>query len=343
MSNFLPGSKLTLHLFGNPSPLGGASTKLIDFIQSFYKRYRIINYLPRTPPDDMAAFLSSHDVEIKQYSDFPAQKEGVCLAVCVDKFFETGIPQKARDHRIPLVWSNEMMWLFPGEEDAVKCGLISKVLYLSPIQKRVFQNVYKSVSSMIVDNYVNPAYFKFVDRGSREPFTIGRLSRPDPLKYPINFPTLYESLISKSERLKIQSWSSDLAAEYSWHYFSPDRWVLQEVGAEPANLFLQSIDVFSYPLGHRFIESWGRSTVEAMLTGCVPIVPSGHHLENLLVHGESGFVCQNDDDFIKWTRELCADVSLFMKMSRSAAQYSRDVICNSEANCRLWIQALEEW
>ena len=185
--------------------------------------------------------------------------------------------------------------------------------------------------------------FLLVFSGNRRPFTIGRLSRPDPLKYPINFPTLYESLISNGERLKIQSWSSDLAAEYSWRYFRPDRWIFQEFGAEPANSFLQSIDVFVYPLGHRFIESWGRSTVEAMLTGCVPIVPSGHHLENLLVHGESGFVCQNDDDFIKWTRELCGDVSLFMKMSRSAAQYSRDVICNSEANCRLWIQALEEW
>ena len=36
----------------------------------------------------------------------------------------------------------------------------------------------------------------------------------------------------------------------------------------PAGMVL---DLFVYPLGHQFIESWGRVVAEAMLTGCVPI------------------------------------------------------------------------
>ena len=57
------------------------------------------------------------------------------------------------------------------------------------------------------------------------------------------------------------------------------------------------MDRLVYPLGHKFIGSWGRSTVEAMLTGCIPLVPEGHPLENLMIHGETGYVC---GDFLEW-------------------------------------------
>lgn len=334
---------MIIHLFGNPSPIGGASTKIADFILMFGREYKIVNYLPREAPDGMATFLSENNIETRPYADFPAYREGVCLAICVIDFFTLKIPQKSREYGIPVVWSNEMMWPFPGEEEAIKEGVVSKVLFLSEIQKNAFDTIYNGTRKQVVGNYVIPEHFKQVDRSHRSKLTIGRLSRPDPLKFPINFPTLYEKLIWKDEKLKVQAWSPELAKIFEWHNFSLDRWTLLEPVAEPANWFLQSIDVFAYPLGHRFIESWGRSTVEAMLTGCVPIVPSGHHLENLMVHGESGFICANDTEFIKWSHALCSDLSLFNKMSRAASEYSRDVVCNKTRCCEQWKEALEDW
>ena len=79
---------------------------------------------------------------------------------------------------------------------------------------------------------------------------------------------------------------------YKHHRFDR-RWDLLPKEAESQVEFLHSLDLFVYSLGPTFRESWGRSTVEAMLTGAVPLVPKGggHHLENLIPHGQGGFLC----------------------------------------------------
>jgi hypothetical protein len=111
---------------------------------------------------------------------------------------------------------------------------------------------------------------------------LGRLSRPDPAKYPLDFPVFYEELGLGEVRYRVIAWSPEVAKQYRWHRFGPE-WELLPPRKESALRFLHSLDVFLYPLGHRIKESWGRAVVEAMLTGCVPVVPEGHQLHELVV------------------------------------------------------------
>ena len=86
-----------------------------------------------------------------------------------------------------------MMWHHEGELDAVRNGPIDRVLYTSRIQKELLSPNYRKIPGLITGNYIDPAQFPFADR-RRAGFTIGRLSRPAPEKYPEDFPVFYECL-----------------------------------------------------------------------------------------------------------------------------------------------------
>jgi hypothetical protein len=231
-----------------------------------------------------------------------------------------------------------MMWAFSGEAEAASQGLIDRVLFVSQAQANVFAELYRGVSSFLTGNYIDPDDYCWKSR--RNPvFTMGRLSRADTLKYPLDFPVFYEEMGLKDVRYRIMGWSPELQKQYRWHRFGPE-WELLPANKEPALRFLHSLDVFLYPLGHRVKESWGRAVVEAMLTGAVPIVPSGHHFHNLLVHGESGFICEEFHQYRDCVHELYENYPARTKMSVTAAAFAREHLCNPEKHRQLWLEAL---
>ena len=106
--------------------------------------------------------------------------------------------------------------------------------------------------------------------------------------------------------------------------------------------FLHSLDLFVYSLGPTFRESWGRSTVEAMLTGCVPLVPKGggHHLENLVPHGRVGFLCASNEEYREHVQRLRKDVALRQKLSHAARRHAENELCHRAEHLRVWREAL---
>ena len=91
------------------------------------------------------------------------------------------------------------MWPFEGESEAAAAGLVDRVLFLSEIQQESFADMYKGVPQAIIRNYVYPGDFSYISRANQT-FCIGRLSRPDPVKYPFDVPVFYEELSIKDVR-----------------------------------------------------------------------------------------------------------------------------------------------
>ena len=132
-----------------------------------------------------------------------------------------------------------------------------------------------------------------------------------------------------------------MARVYAHHRFDA-RWELLAKAAESQVQFLHSLDLFVYSLGPNFRESWGRSTVEAMLTGCVPLVPrgGGHHLENLVPHERAGFLCATNDEYREHVARLRRDVTLRKKLARAARRHAEHELCNRAEHLRVWREAL---
>lgn len=329
----------SIYIYGTPGSVGGASTKLAHLLKLLRDIYQITLVLPNV------ATLKARDVQrycvgtpCMLLKELPDRLEGTVLAVCERTFFSGGIARLLKAKGLRVIWSNEMMFPFEGEEDAVRAGLVDKVLFASEFQANAFRDTYSGIPFLITGNYIDGDDYPYHDRPQRA-FTIGRLSRADVSKYPCNFPVFYERLGLRDARYRVMAWSQELQNQYRWHRFGPE-WDLLPVRKETVPQFLASLEVFLYPLGHRVKESWGRAVVEAMLSGCVVVVPQGHQFENLVVHGETGFVCRNYSEFRSTVRELFENYSVLRALGRAASYRARTSLCNAVEHQRVWRQAL---
>lgn len=334
---------MNLYLFGWPSQLGGADTKVAHLLQ-LLSRDLCITVVPNDPAQLADAFWTSRlgawGVSCCSLAELPERLDGVALAICNGEFFSRGIYCEARRRGLRVVWSSEMMWHHPHEVDLIRAGAIDRLLYVSDIQRRKLNyESFCDVATRMTGNYVAIDEFPFVLRHSDSRVTVGRLSRADGDKYPEDFPVFYEALQLPDVCFRVMAWSEELTRKYAWHRFD-HRWNLLPACAEPVPSFLASLDLFVYPLGHRFTESWGRSTVEAMLTGAIPILPDGHHFAELIEHGRSGVLCSDFGDYHDAVHLLARDPVIRHQMSRAARD--RAVSLNDPARHRaVWLEALD--
>jgi glycosyltransferase involved in cell wall biosynthesis len=335
-------SKPNIYIFGWPSFVGGADTKLAHLIALLHKDFQLTvipNHAKRLGEKFWLEFLKRFGATACLFENLPEKLHGWGLALSNHWFFQRGIAVKAKERGLKLIWSSEMMWHHEGELEAIANGIVEKVLYTSKIQKAVLSKAYGDIRSDLTGNYIHPSFFPFNDK-KNGPFTIGRLSRAAVEKYPEDFPVLYERLNLPGTHFRVMGWSEELSRKYSWHRFD-ERWQLLTTNAEAQVVFLHSLDLFVYPLGHGFVESWGRSTVEAMLTGAVAVVSRGHNMDELIADGLTGYLCSEFDEFKERSQTLHADVHLRTKIRRAARQHAEHHLCDREKHLGIWKKVFE--
>ncbi|RYD30517.1 MAG: glycosyltransferase [Verrucomicrobiaceae bacterium] len=363
---------MNLYIFGWPSCIGGGSTRLAHLLPLLAGEFKIT----MVPPDKQAfadtewiRALARCGIEVEILDSLPLRLEGWALGICNADFLKTGLIT-ARERGLRVVWSNEMMWHFPSELGAVSLGCFDLVLYVSEIQRQALEPGYASallgarspvpagaregwiqggvrrLRWAVIDNFVDPGSFPFKDRFAESGWetrslTVGRLSRADPAKFPEDFPGFYEGLGLRNPHFRVMGWSESLARRWKDHHFGPD-WTLLPEASESQVTFLHSLDIFVYSLSGQCRESWGRAVVEAMLTGAVPLVPSGaqHHLRNLIIHGVSGFLCDGPEDYGRYARLLHEDPELRKRMSHDARRDAVERLCNADTHRADWRRAL---
>jgi hypothetical protein len=339
METRMERSKTKIFIFGWPSFLGGADTKLHHLLLLLHNHcnFTIIPNLSyqlhqRTWTD----LMDRLGIRYCLLEELPSRLEGIALAFSNQQFFRQGIARRVKEKGLKVFWSPEMMWHFEDENNAIRDGIIDCILYASEFQRDALSLGFDGIPGTITGNYIDPEHFPFVQRDPRR-MAIGRLSRPDPDKFPEDFPVFYECLDLPNVRFRVMAWSRELRVKYCWHRFD-NRWDLLREHQEPQAQFLQSLDLFVYPLGHKFQESWGRSTVEAMLTGCIPLVPQGHFFENLIVHGRSGFICSDFLEYQEHARTLADNAVLRHAMSLECRRHAERNLCDRDKHLDLWLK-----
>jgi glycosyltransferase involved in cell wall biosynthesis len=77
------------------------------------------------------------------------------------------------------------------------------------------------------------------------------------------------------------------------------------------------------PLAPRHQEHFGIATVEAMMAGCVPMVPRSGGQPEIVQHGESGFLCDNVAEMVEHTVRLAKDEAALRRMGEQARERSQ--------------------
>ena len=205
--------KPPLYLFGVPGKVGGAATKITHLIRLLHRDFQITVVPPshQSAKDrEVRSLMEPFQVRAVPLKELPKQLDGVGLAICERDFFATGRARELKERGLRLVWSNEMMFAFKGEAEAAQAGGIDRVLFVSEFQAQAFADTHRGVPSFLTGNYIDPDDFPWHER--RHPvFTLGRLSRADLEKYPLNFPSFYEELGLKEVRYRVMAWNPVMA------------------------------------------------------------------------------------------------------------------------------------
>ncbi len=188
----------SLYYFGWPSEYGGADTKAVHLFRLLAGHLEITvvpNFSDQLQQTRWTKFLDELNIRYTSLESLPQQLSGVALALSNDQFFRAGLHRQANERGLSVIWSSEMMWHHEQEVEAIKAGEISRLLYVSEVQKAALDyESFCDVPTRITGNYIDPACFPFADRHANQSVTIGRLSRADEEKYPEDFPVFYEAL-----------------------------------------------------------------------------------------------------------------------------------------------------
>jgi glycosyltransferase involved in cell wall biosynthesis len=353
-------------------------------------------------------WLADLGVKAVLLEDLPQKLSGWGLSLCNGKFWGEGLGLEAHRRGLRIAWSSEMMWHHAGEIAAARLGLIEKVLYVSEVQRAALEAGYVGQASrlsplslsgkdgdrrdacptaeaatsgcyesglrwQITGNYIAPSEFPWRDRTRNrrfEEFVIGRLSRPDPAKFPPDFPESYQRLRLKNPRYRVMAWSEEMTGIFGRpvgqasrlsplslpgkdgdrHDARPTasrfrgRWDLLPKEAETQLDFLQALDLFVYDVRDDFTESWGRAVVEAMLTGAVPLVTGHprHHLKHLVPQGLGGFLCSTPEDWREHAQRLQQDGALRKKISKAGRRWAKRELCDAAQHRKVWRGVFED-
>ena len=197
-----------------------------------------------------------------------------------------------------------------------------EVMYASELTKRKAGNHpgYVQASLIDLDRFV-PAPKGEPSAPTSDAFTVGRMSRADPLKHHPDDPALYRRLINHGCRVRIMGPSPSLKAELA----GMESVTLLPAYAQEAHLFLQGLDCFFYRTSEKYLEPSARVVTEAMACG-LPVVchKSGGYAE-WIEDGRNGFLFETQQEALELLLGLKEDPALRERVGKAARRTAEEL------------------
>ena len=329
---------------GFPSSYGGADTELDHLIDLLRAREVAVHLVPMFGADEaMERSVIARGCAVHEYRPEVFRGRTV-VSFCNGNFLERLQEIVERGRPAQVVWFNCMTQAFEAERRAHRNGWIDRFGFLSAYQERLLRPVLEQLRPVPILRYrayFNPARVAFRYREWAGEYRVGRISRDDGAKFaPDTWRIFDRVLVPPSLRKKtyLLGYGPNAAARIGPAPPSLDwrTWAGNEI---PATQFFRTIDTMIHKTGGSR-ESYCRVLIEAYAHGVVPIVERDYAFPELVVDGETGFMCADSDEMSYRASWLAFHPQAHRRIAEAGRRHLAEVLMDEEACWAGWGELL---
>lgn len=319
-----------IFIYGFPGLYGGAGTELHHQILIWKKMDLDVHIIPTNAGyknEPLFLEMLSIGVKIHNFNEFQAiQKYSPVMGFCNAEFLKS-LPEIYK-FSTNTVFVNCMTWLFEEEKKKMKEGLIGTFLYQNddiriknePLLHEL--NPDKNANFLTFKPYFENSKFPYIEERDKDFFGVGRISRQDADKFSANTLHIWEYFVSpklkKGYMLGFNKKSEDkIGKPFGWitTYLDQTQCSQQDF-YKKCDIILQSTNTE---------ENWPRIGFEAMSSGSVLIVDNRGGWKQQIIHGETGWLCNTQQEFIYYASKMAFEPELRNQISKNALQRCKDL------------------
>ena len=242
------------------------------------------------------------------------------------------------------VFVNCMTWLFELEKKRMAEGLIRTFLYQNDLVRQRNEpllralNPDRTIQFLTFRPYFEDSAFPFIEQRSSKTFGVGRISRCDADKFAANTLHIYEYFVAPQLKEALflgfnhQS-QAKIGKPYDWVRTALNQ---QELSQQD---FYKHCDVVLQPMDTT--ENWPRVGLEAMASGSVLIVDNRGGWQQMIIHGETGWLCDSQQDFIYYASKMAYEPELRHQIAKRARARLVE-LAGFEASANSWKKVMTQ-
>jgi glycosyltransferase involved in cell wall biosynthesis len=340
----LPTNKV--YVYGFPGLYGGAGTELHHQIIVWRKMNREVHIIPTNAGyknEPLYQEMLDIGVTVHTHNDFSSIELGApVLGFCNSEFLDN-LPEIYKYTR-NTVFVNCMTWLFDKEKLRMREGLIGAFLYQNnevlvknkPLLQALNQS--HNIKFLEFNPYFDDAKFPFVESRDETSFTIGHISRQDADKYAKNTLHIWEYCVAPVPKKGIilgfdTRTEAKIGKPFDWIKTYVDQTKLSQQD------FYKATDAIVQPTDTT--ENYPRIGFEAMSSGCVLIVDNRGGWRKQVKHGVTGWLCNNEREFIYYASKMAFEPELRKKMALAARKHCGE-LSSLETSMASWGSVFNE-
>lgn len=335
-----------LWIIGCPGDLGGADTELWDTMRLWRAHGVPLRLTPTWGITDqwrnrcLDLGVDVREIEgPKALATLTELRGATVVSFCNGEFLKHAAA--FRDMHCRVIWVGCMCWAFDAELEHYKThGAFDRYVFQSEHQKRSLMPVLAKHGVgedrvRVIHGPMDATLFPYGPRphAAGTEFVIGRLSRPDVAKFSSNLWPIYRRVPYAKLKARVMGWSDAVHKKLG----DAPTWAETLVPRkESAQAFLSSLHAM-VPVNGGAQENWPRVGLEAMAAG-VPIVAQNQWgWREMIRHGETGFLCDTDEEFAYHVARLAYDEPLRLRMAE-AARDALATLVNPDAIVQAWME-----
>ena len=327
-------------LIGAPGPIGGACTEAWHAVKLWRRFGCDVTCIPTWKIDGrFVQLLTEIGCRVQQTTPGKCRVPdgSIVVSFCNMPFFDLAKAGAFRSCR--TVWVPCMNYRSDREVRYHNAGLrFDAYVHQSEYQARVLKpaTTKHGIDETCwhhIPGWLDVDEFPFTPRRHRhrEPFVIGRLSRPDPRKFSPDTWSIYRGI--PNVRARVMGWTPNVARRLGGGV--PSWAECLEKGAESTREFLASLHAIVH-VGGEAVENWPRFALEAMAAGVPVVTDASGGVPEMIASGVSGILCSSPADFTAAACRLAEDERARLGMADLARRTVETVLCEPETAWNRW-------